>query len=59
FYVEPKNAKVVLTNTEYMGISYCSSICVENIFATQFHPEKSGMEGIKVYEEFAKKINEY
>ena len=59
FYVEPKDEKVILTKTNYMGIEYCSSICVENIFASQFHPEKSGTEGIKVYEEFAKKIKEY
>ena len=59
FYAEPKDEKVTLTKTNYMGIDYCSSICVENIFASQFHPEKSGIEGIKIYEEFAKKIKEY
>lgn len=58
YYVQPKNEDVILTRTSYMGISYCSSIFVKNIFASQFHPEKSGMDGIKIYKEFANKIME-
>jgi glutamine amidotransferase len=29
-----------VTNTNYDGIEFCSSILKNNIFATQFHPEK-------------------
>lgn len=57
YYVVPNNKEVVLSNTIYENISYCSSILSDNIFATQFHPEKSAGEGIKIYENWAFKIN--
>ena len=41
FYVEPGDSEVVLTKTNYEGLEYCSSVLKKNIFATQFHPEKS------------------
>jgi len=56
FYAMPANEKMILTKTNYKGIEYCSSVCFDNVFASQFHPEKSGVEGIKIYQEFANKI---
>jgi glutamine amidotransferase len=44
----------VLSRTTYGGIDYCSSLNKKNIFGFQFHPEKSGLEGIKIYKEFNK-----
>ena len=52
FYVEPKNEKHVLTYTNYGDLKYCSSISFENVFAFQFHPEKSAKEGLKIYSNF-------
>jgi glutamine amidotransferase len=52
FHVEP-NESVALTTTNYDGQSYVSSIIKNNIFACQFHPEKSGEEGLKIYREWA------
>ena len=49
YYVEPNNNSVILTFTNYDGIKFCSSIQDKNIFATQFHPEKSGDKGISIY----------
>lgn len=49
YYVQPENNDCVLTNTNYDGIEFCSSVIKENIFATQFHPEKSADKGISVY----------
>lgn len=49
YYVIPNNNNVILTNTTYEDIEYCSSLLSGNLFATQFHPEKSGPEGIKIY----------
>ena len=49
FYVAPEDPDMVLTKTEYEEISYCSGIHRDNVFAVQFHPEKSGEEGIKIY----------
>ena len=51
YYVKPKNKKVVLTETDY-GIYFTSAIEKENIFATQFHPEKSQKAGQKLLKNF-------
>ena len=56
FYAKPRNFEYVLSVTEYGGINYCSAVMKENIFATQFHPEKSAAEGIKIYQFWANKI---
>lgn len=58
FYVETKRSEIMLTKTYYEGYEYCSSIQFKNLFASQFHPEKSAKEGLKVYKNFAKIINE-
>lgn len=44
----------VLSKTNYGGIEFCSAIQYENIFATQFHPEKSGKDGLNIYKNFKK-----
>jgi glutamine amidotransferase len=49
YYVIPSNASVVLSNTTYGCNTYVSSIQYKNIFACQFHPEKSGELGLKIY----------
>ena len=54
YYVKPSNESCILTNTNYDGIVFCSSILQKNIFATQFHPEKSAEKGISIYENWAK-----
>lgn len=53
YYVAPDDESVVLTTTTYGGMSYASSIFKNNIFACQFHPEKSASEGLKIYREWA------
>ena len=52
FHVEPINGKLINSTTQYGDLNICSSILKENIFACQFHPEKSGLEGIKIFENF-------
>ena len=53
YYVKPKDEEVKLTETDY-GILFTSSIESENIFATQFHPEKSQKAGLKLLSNFLK-----
>lgn len=53
YYVLPNKNSCVLTNTQYGGITYVSGIFQNNIFACQFHPEKSATEGIKIYKNWA------
>jgi imidazole glycerol-phosphate synthase subunit HisH len=51
FYGDPEDKSVIAAETNY-GISFCSAIAKGNLFATQFHPEKSGEPGLKMYENF-------
>lgn len=49
YYVVPNDKKLVIATTTYGKETYCSAIKKKNIFATQFHPEKSGEVGLQVY----------
>ena len=53
FYAEPEDMSVVAGTTSY-GVSMCSMIIKDNLIATQFHPEKSGEHGLKMYANFLK-----
>ena len=51
YYADPpKDAIAALTD---YGIEFCSVIWKDNIYATQFHPEKSGAIGLRMLENFA------
>jgi len=52
FFVIPKNKDIILTKSNYGKEDFCSSIVSKNIYAFQFHPEKSGIEGLKIYKNF-------
>ena len=56
FYVDPLNKDIISTTTNYDNFSYCSSVSHKNVFATQFHPEKSGVSGLKIYQNFIRLI---
>ena len=51
YYVKPKDKKVALTTTDY-GINFVSGICKDNVYALQFHPEKSQALGLKILKNF-------
>ncbi len=53
YYVEPEDKSLVAGETDY-GISFCSAIARGNLVATQFHPERSGEVGLKMYDNFIK-----
>ena len=52
YICKPKNHSIILSKTEYGGVNFCSSIQQKNIYACQFHPEKSGISGLKVIKNF-------
>ena len=52
YYVAPADAQVIAAETDYGG-PFCSVIWRDNVFATQFHPEKSQAEGLKILKNFA------
>lgn len=53
YYVEPKDKDIVIGTTDY-GVEFASAISYNNLFASQFHIEKSGDLGLKVIENFVK-----
>jgi len=55
YYVVPEERQWAATSTSY-GKPFVSSIWKENVFATQFHPEKSQQKGLRILENFVKSI---
>ncbi|MFA5065449.1 MAG: imidazole glycerol phosphate synthase subunit HisH [Dehalococcoidia bacterium] len=53
YYARPIDRSVIAGTTEY-GFEFCSMIINNNLFATQFHPEKSGEPGLRMYSNFLK-----
>ncbi|MFT5169671.1 MAG: glutamine amidotransferase [Candidatus Omnitrophota bacterium] len=51
YYVDTPETDLITAQTEY-GITYTSSICKDNIYGVQFHPEKSQMVGLKILNNF-------
>ena len=51
FYAEPSAAHHSAGLTEY-GTRFTSAVARDNIFATQFHPEKSAADGLTLYRNF-------
>jgi glutamine amidotransferase len=51
FYPQPADSTVVATRTDYGG-TFASSVWRDNIFATQFHPEKSQRVGLQLLKNF-------
>ena len=51
FFPKPADESIIATRTEY-GDDFASSIWKDNIFATQFHPEKSQKVGLQLLKNF-------
>jgi glutamine amidotransferase len=51
YYVDPDNEAIVSGETEY-GIVFTSAIACGNVFAVQFHPEKSAADGLQLLKNF-------
>lgn len=51
FYAVPENDVNIVGMTDY-GELFCSAVAKDNIFATQFHPEKSASVGLQLYRNF-------
>jgi glutamine amidotransferase len=52
FYPQPDDTSMVVASCEY-EIEFPCAIGTKNLFATQFHPEKSGPTGLSVLKNFA------
>ena len=51
YYADPLDRSVVAGETEY-GATLPSVLVSDNVVATQFHPEKSGEDGLRLYANF-------
>ncbi len=57
FFPRPADESVIATRTEYGG-PFASSVWRDNVFATQFHPEKSQQVGLRVLRNFVELAGE-
>ena len=51
YHVKPMDETLAAATTDY-GVKYVSAICRDNLFAVQFHPEKSADAGLRLLENF-------
>ena len=53
YYLKAENPQIVTATTEY-GVTIDASVEQSNVFACQFHPEKSSRVGLRILQNFAK-----
>ncbi|AGF46582.1 glutamine amidotransferase [Candidatus Kinetoplastibacterium desouzaii TCC079E] len=51
YYIKPSDSSIIMGETNY-GLSFPSAVISNNIFAVQFHPEKSSQYGLILYRNF-------
>jgi glutamine amidotransferase len=56
YYVVPADPSLTATSTQYGG-EFTSAIARDNVFATQYHPEKSQAVGLKILENFGRIVS--
>ena len=54
YYCDPSDPDLTAGRTDYADIAFSSAVGRGNLFATQFHPERSGRFGLRLYENFAR-----
>lgn len=59
FYCRVADASAVLSTTQYGATRFCSSLRYRNVFACQFHPERSGPQGLLLYKKLADLAGRY
>lgn len=57
YYVKPEDPGLIMAITHYGNNVFCSAIRKRNIFGMQFHPERSGPCGLKIYKNIANIIS--
>jgi len=57
YYPDPVDARTVVSTTRYGDIEFCSSLHLGSVFACQYHPERSGPAGLRIYQNLAALIS--
>lgn len=52
YYAKPLNQSDILSVSRYSGHEYCSTVKHNNIYGCQYHPEKSGVNGLRIINNF-------
>ena len=58
YYLKAQDRQIVTSQTEY-GVTIDASVAQGNLYATQFHPEKSGAVGLQMLRNFAAQVDQY
>jgi imidazole glycerol-phosphate synthase subunit HisH len=58
YIVQPQDPRVILSQSRFGHIDFCSSLQYGNIFACQYHPERSGPAGLKIYQNVKACLNQ-
>jgi imidazole glycerol-phosphate synthase subunit HisH len=53
YYVQPDDMSICVATTDYGPARFCSVVHRGNVFGCQFHPERSGLAGLRIYKQFA------
>lgn len=56
FVVRPSQAEAVLAVTNYGNVEFCSAVHAGNVHGFQFHPERSGSDGLQIYQALAQQL---
>ena len=52
YFVKPKNENIAIAETHYGKNTFCSAFKKENVIGFQFHPERSGKDGLLLLKNF-------
>lgn len=56
YVVVPDDPSVCIATTDHSGVEFCSALRHQNVVGCQFHPERSGRDGLAIYETFARDL---
>ena len=59
FRVVPSDPSLIASTTRYGETEFCSSVGYGNVFGCQYHPERSGPQGLKLYANFARMVQSH